>query len=95
VDPTCQKPYRLASGPGDLIHNLGDPGRPWTTLFRSQKTCRACGTSFSLDHGGGAASRCEDRGVLSVITEGDPPKSVSNPDEGPPTSNGSPSPPAI
>jgi hypothetical protein len=95
VDPTCQKPCRTASGPRDLIHNPGDPGRPWTILSRSQKTCRACGARFSLDYGGGAASRFEDCRILSVITEGDLPKSVTDPDEGPPTSNGNPSPPAI
>jgi hypothetical protein len=55
VDPTCQKSCRPASGPGDLIHNPSDPGRPWTTLSRLQKTCRACGARFSLDHGGAAA----------------------------------------
>jgi hypothetical protein len=71
VDPTCQKSCRPASGLGDLIHNPGDPGIPWTTLSRSQKTRRACGERFSLVHGGGAASRPEDRGILSVITEGD------------------------
>jgi hypothetical protein len=67
----------------------------WTTLSRLQKTCRACGASFSLDHGGGTASRSEDHEILSVITEGDLPKSVTDPDEGPPTSNGNPSPLAI
>jgi hypothetical protein len=35
VDPTCQKSCRPASGPGDLVYNLGDPGRPWKTLSRS------------------------------------------------------------
>jgi hypothetical protein len=65
------------------------------TSSRLQTTCRACGASFSLDHGGGAASRPDDRGILSIITEGDLPKSVTDPDEGPPTSNGNPSPPAI
>jgi hypothetical protein len=95
VDPTCQKPCRSANGPEDLIHNPGDPGRPWTTLSRSRKTCRACGASFSLDHSGGTTSRPEDRGILSVITEGDLPKSVTDPDEGPSTSNGNSSPSAI
>jgi hypothetical protein len=50
---------------------------------------------MSLDHGGGATSRPEDRGILSVIAEGDLPKSVTDPNEGPPTSNGNPSPPVI
>jgi hypothetical protein len=95
VDPTCQKPCRLVSGPRDLILNLGDLGRPWTTLSRLQKTCRACEASFSLDHGGGAASRSKDRGILSVIMEGDLPKSITDPDEGPPTSSANPSPPTI
>jgi hypothetical protein len=65
------------------------------TLARSQATCQTCGASLSLDHSGGAASRPEDRGILSVITEGDLPKFVTDPDEGPQTSNGSPSLPAI
>jgi hypothetical protein len=73
VDPTCQKLCRPASGPRDLIHNLDDLGRPQTTLSRLRKTCRACGASFSLDRGGGAASRSEDPVILSVITEGDLP----------------------
>jgi hypothetical protein len=92
VDPTCQKPYRLASGLRDLIHNPGDLGRLWSTLSRLEKTCRDCGASFSLDRGGGATSRSEDHGIFFVITEGDLPKSVTDPDEGPPTSNGNPSP---
>jgi hypothetical protein len=71
VDPTCQKFNRPASGPGDLIHSPGDLGRSRTTLSRSRATCQTCGASLSLDHGGGAASRPEDRGILSVITEGD------------------------
>jgi hypothetical protein len=95
VDPTCQKPCRPASGPRDLIHNPGGLGRHWTTLSRLRKTCRACGASFSIGHGGSAANRSKDRGILSVITEGDLPKSVTDPDEGPLTSNGNPSPPAI
>jgi hypothetical protein len=65
------------------------------TLSRSQKTCQACGARFSLDHGGAAVSRPEDRVILSVITEGDLPMFVTDPDEGPPTSDGNPSPPAI
>jgi hypothetical protein len=95
VDPTCQKPYLPTSGPRDLIHNPGDPRRPWTTWSRSQKTSQTCGASFSLDHGGGTASRSEDHGILSVIMEGDLPKFVTDPDEGPPTSNGNPSLPDI
>jgi hypothetical protein len=95
VDPTRQKPNRPASGPGDLIHNPGDLGRSQMTLSRSRMTCQACGASHSLDHGGGTAGRPEDRGILSVITEGDLPKSVTDPDEGSPTSNGNPSPPTI
>jgi hypothetical protein len=95
VDPTWQKPCRPASGPGDLIHNPDDPGRPWTTLSRLQTTCWACAPSFSLDHGGDTPSRPEDHGILSVIMEGDLPKSVTDPDEGPSTSNGNPSPPNI
>jgi hypothetical protein len=74
VDPTCQKPCRPASGPGDLIHNPGDLGRPRTTLSRSQMTYQACGASLSLDHSGGTANRPVDREILSVITEGDLPK---------------------
>jgi hypothetical protein len=73
VGPTCQKPCRPASGHRDLIHNPGDVGRPLTTISRLRKICWACGASFSLDRGGGAASRSEDRGILSVITEGDLP----------------------
>jgi hypothetical protein len=92
VDPTYQKPSRPVSGPRDLIHNPGDLGRSWTTLSRLRKTCRACGASFSLDYGGGAASRSKDHVILSVIMEGDLPKSVTDPDEGPLTSNGNPSP---
>jgi hypothetical protein len=95
VDLTCQKTSRPASGPADLIRNLGNLGRPRTTLSRSRATCQACGASLPLDHNSGAASRPEDRGILSVITEGDLPKSVTDPDEGPPTSDGNPSPPAI
>jgi hypothetical protein len=95
VELTCQKISRPASGPGDLIRSPDDPGRPRTTLSRSWATCQACGASLPLGHGGGAASRLEDRGILSIITEGDLPKSLTNPDEGPPTSNGNHSPPAI
>jgi hypothetical protein len=95
VDPTCQKPSRPASGLGDLVHSPNDLGRPRMTLSRSRMTCRACGASYSLDHGGGAASRPGDREIHSVITEGDLPKFVTNPNEGTPTSNGNPSPPAI
>jgi hypothetical protein len=51
VDPTCQKPCRPASGPGDLIYNLGDIGRPRMTSSRPRKTCWACGASFSQDPG--------------------------------------------
>jgi hypothetical protein len=71
VDSTCQKFNRPASGPGDLIRSPGDLGRPWTTLSRSRATCQACGASLPLDHGGSAACRPEDRGILSVIMEGD------------------------
>jgi hypothetical protein len=88
VPPTCKWAQRPYPQPGDF-------GRPWTTLSRLGKTCRVCGASFSLDHGGGAASRSEDRGILSVITKGDLSKSVTDPDKGPPTSNENPSPPAI
>jgi hypothetical protein len=95
VDPTCQKFNRPASGPGDLIHSLSDLGRSQTTLSKSRATCQTCGASLSLDHGGGTASRPKDREILSVITEGNLPKFVTDPDEGPQTSNGSPSPPAI
>jgi hypothetical protein len=55
------------------------------TLSRSRMTCQACGASLSLDHGGSAASRPEDHGILSVIAEGDLPKFITDPDEGPPT----------
>jgi hypothetical protein len=41
------------------------------------------------------ASRPEDRGILSVIAEGDLLKSITDPDEGPTTSNGNPGPPDI
>jgi hypothetical protein len=85
--PACKWAQRPYLQPGDL-------GRPWTALSRLRKTCRACGASLSLDHGGGAASRFKDREILSIITEGDLPKSVTDPDEGLPTSNGNPSPPA-
>jgi hypothetical protein len=95
VDPTCQNPSRPASGSLDLIHSSSDLRRPRATLSRSRATCQACGASLPLDHGGGAASRPEDHGIISVITEGDLPKSVTDPNEGPPTSNGNPSPPAI
>jgi hypothetical protein len=78
VDPTCQKPCRPASGPGDLIQNFGDPGRPWTTLSRSQTTYQACGASLS-DHGGGTASRPKDHGILFVIMEGSLPKICNRP----------------
>jgi hypothetical protein len=78
VDLTCQKHCRPASGPGDLIHKTSDLGRPSMTLSRSTTTCQACGASFSQDHGGGAASRAEDRGILFVITEGDLPKYVTD-----------------
>jgi hypothetical protein len=79
VDPTCQKPYRPASGPRDLIHNPGDLGRPRTTLSILQTTYQACGASLSLDHGGDAVSRPDDYGVLSIITEGDLPKIYNRP----------------
>jgi hypothetical protein len=73
VDPTCQKPRRPASGPRDLIHNPDDLGRPRTTSSRLQKTCRACGASFSPRSQCGAASRSEDHGFPSVIMEGNLP----------------------
>jgi hypothetical protein len=95
VDLTCQKLSRPSSVPEYLIQSPDDLGRSQMTLSRSRTTCQACGASHSLDHGGGAASRPEDHGILSVITEGDLPKSVTDPVEGPPTSNGNPSPPAI
>jgi hypothetical protein len=66
---------------GDLIQIAGDlPGLR--------------GKPF-LDHGGDTASRSEDRGILFVIMEDDLSKFVTDPDEGPPTSNGNPSPPVI
>jgi hypothetical protein len=73
VDPTCQKPRRPLSGPRDLIHNSGDLGRPHTTSSRLRKTCRVVAQVSPLDCGGGAASRSEDREILSVITEKDLP----------------------
>jgi hypothetical protein len=79
VDPTCQKLNRPAGGPRDLICNPGDLGRLRTTLSRSQTTYQACGASLSLDHGGGAASRPEDRGILFVIMEGDLPENCNRP----------------
>jgi hypothetical protein len=79
MDLTYQKPSQPASGSGDLIHSPDDFGRPRTTLSRSRVTCWAFGASLSLDHGGGAASRPEDRGILSVITEGDLPKICNRP----------------
>jgi hypothetical protein len=90
VDPTCQNLNRPASGPEDFIHSSGDLGRLRTTSSRSCATCQTCGASLSLHHGGGGANRLEDRGIFSVIREGDLPKSVTDPD-----SNGNPSPPAI
>jgi hypothetical protein len=72
VDPTCQKPRRPASGPGDLIHNPSDLGIPQMTSSRLRKTCRACGASFSPRSRCGA-TRSEDRGILSVIMEGNLP----------------------
>jgi hypothetical protein len=74
VDLTCQKPRRPASGPGDLIHNPSDLGRPRTTSSRLQKTCQACDAIFSPRLRHDAASRSEDHGILSVITE----ESLSN-----------------
>jgi hypothetical protein len=73
VDPTYQKPHRPASGPGDLVHNPGDLGRPRATSSRLRKTCRACGASFSPRSQCATANRSKDRGILSVITEGDLP----------------------
>jgi hypothetical protein len=73
VDPTCQKPRRPASGPGDLILNPGDLGRPQATLSRLWKTCRACGASFSPESRCGAASRSVDRGIPFVIMKDDLP----------------------
>jgi hypothetical protein len=58
-------------------------------------TCQSCRASLSLDHGGGAASRPEDHGILSEITEGGLTESVTDPYEGPPTSNGNPKLPAL
>jgi hypothetical protein len=74
MDPTCQKSYRPPSGTKDLIHGPGDLERPRTTLSRSRATCYACGASLSFDHGGGGASRPDDRGILFVIAEGNLPK---------------------
>jgi hypothetical protein len=91
----CQKLSRPASGPEDLIHSSGDLGRPRTTLSRSRATCQACEASLSIDHGGASASRSEDHGIFSVITEGELPKFVTDHNEGPPTSNGNPSAPAV
>jgi hypothetical protein len=56
--------------PGDLVLNPDDLGRPQTTSSRLRKTCRACCTSFSHRSWCGTTSRSEDRGILSVITEG-------------------------
>jgi hypothetical protein len=95
VDPTCQKPKRPASGSRDLTHGSGDLGRHTATLSRSRATCWTCGASLPSDHDGGAASKPEDRGILTVITEGVIPKYVTDPDESPPTLNGNPSPLAI
>jgi hypothetical protein len=67
-------------------------GRPYPDSGRS---VGLVAQASLLDRGGGTAGRSEDRGILSVITEGDLPKSVTDPDEGPPTSNGNPSPLAI
>jgi hypothetical protein len=71
------------------------PRKTLDDLIQIAEDLPGFGARFSLDHGGGAASRFEDCRILSVITEGDLPKSVTDPDEGPPTSNGNPSPPAI
>jgi hypothetical protein len=65
------------------------------TLSESRATYLTCGTSLLSNHSDGTASRPEDREILLVITKGDLPKSVIDPDEGPATSNGNPSPPAI
>jgi hypothetical protein len=78
---------RSARSPADL--QVGPE-----TLSTTTATLEDLGR-FSLDHGGAAASSPEDREILSVITEGDLPKSVTDPDEGPPTSNGNPNPLAI
>jgi hypothetical protein len=66
VDPTCQKPHRPASGPGDLIHNpktsddLIQTPEGMPSLWRKLLPRSQCD----------AASRSVDRGILSVITEG-------------------------
>jgi hypothetical protein len=73
VDPTSQKPRRLASGPRDLIHNPDDLRRTRATSSRIQKTCRACCASFSPESQCDAASRSVDRGIPSVIMEDDLP----------------------
>jgi hypothetical protein len=73
VDLTCQKPHRPASGPGDLIRNPDDLGRPQATLSESWKTYLACGVSFSPRSRHGATSRSTDHGIHPVITEDDLP----------------------
>jgi hypothetical protein len=91
VDPTCQKPHRPTSGPGDLIHNPDDLGRPRATLSRSGRTRQACGARLSPRLRLGAASRSADHGIHHVLMEDDLSSLVTDPDEGPPTSDGSPS----
>jgi hypothetical protein len=95
MDPTCQKPCRLQVGPEALSTipaTLEDLGRPYPDHRRPAELVEQ---ASPYDHDGGAAIRPEDRGILSVITKDDLPQSVTDPDEGSPTSKGNPSPPAI
>jgi hypothetical protein len=73
VDPTCQKPCRPASGPNDLIHNPGDLGNHGQPYPDSGRPVGLVAQASPVDRGGGAATRFEDRGIPSVITEGDLP----------------------
>jgi hypothetical protein len=63
----ARSPVDLQVGPETLYTisaTLEDLGRPYPDHS---------GARFSLDHGGSAAIRPEDRGILSVIMEGDLP----------------------
>jgi hypothetical protein len=90
----ARRPADLQVGPETLFTipaTLEDLGRP----DPDAEDLPGLWSKFLPRSRGGAASRSEDHGILSVITEGDLPKSVTDPDEGPPTSSGNPSPLAI
>jgi hypothetical protein len=73
VDPTYQKPRQPVSGPGDLIHNLGDIERLQETLSRSQRIRGACGARLSPRSRLDTTNRSADHGIHPVITEDDLP----------------------